>query len=296
MFKSGFVGVLGQTNVGKSSFINAILGKKVLIVSEKRQSTRNRIRCIYNDPESQIIFVDTPGLHKPVDRLSRFLLRQAFGSLHGLDVILYMIEPWGDILEYDHKIFQEMTGLTNEKLLLINKIDRSSESELLRTTEAYAKTGLFQDILPISCKEGINLGKTIRLIKGYLPEGPKYFPEETTVDRPQHFLVAEFIREKIYQLTRQEVPYSVYVEIVEIREREDKPLIDIYANIHVARDSQKGILVGEGGSMIKEIGRLARQDIETLLGTHVYLDLQVKVREKWNEDEAQIAQVLGRED
>jgi GTP-binding protein Era len=295
MSKSGFVGVLGQANVGKSSFINAILGKKLLIVSEKRQSTRNRIRCIYNDPEAQIIFVDTPGLHAPVDRLSRFLLQQAFGALQGLDIILYMIEPWGKIPEYDHKIFHAMKDLSSAKLLLINKIDKATGNELPETVATYSQTGLFQEILPISCKEGIHLGKAVQLMKHYLPEGPRYFPEEITIDRPEHFLIAEIVREKIYQLTRQEIPYCVYVEVVDIREREDKPLMDVYANIHVARDSQKGILIGEKGSMIKEIGRLARQEIETLLGAHVYLDLQVKVSERWNEDEAQIAQVLGRE-
>jgi GTP-binding protein Era len=295
MFKSGFVGVLGQANVGKSTFINSILGKKLLIVSEKRQSTRNRIRCIYNDPEAQIIFVDTPGLHKPVDRLSRFLLRQAFGAIEGLDLILYMVEPWGGIPEYDRRIFEEMKRLSNVKLLLINKIDRAKGDEVPKTIEIYAKTGLFKEIIPISCKEGINLGKTIQLVKEYLPEGPKYFPEEITIDRPERFLIAEFIREKIYQLTRQEVPYSVYVEVIELKEREDRPLIEVYADIYVARNSQKGILIGERGAMIKEIGRLARRDIEGLLGTQVYLDLRVKVRERWNEDEAQIAHLLGSE-
>ncbi len=296
MGKSGFVGVLGQANVGKSSFINAILGKKLLIVSEKRQSTRHRIRCIYNDPESQIVFVDTPGLHKPVDRLSGFLLKQAFGALHGLDLILYMVEPWGTIPEYDQRIFERMKELPLVKFLLVNKIDRALRNEVEETMATYSETSLFQEIIPISCTEGINLGKTIQLIKKYLPEGPRYFPEDMVIDRPEHFLIAEIIREKIYQLTRQEIPYAVFVEVVDMRERGDKPLMEIYANIHVARDSQKGILVGEKGSMIKEIGRLARADIETLLGTHVYLDLQVKVRERWNEDEAQIVQALGRED
>lgn len=295
MVKSGFVGVLGQANVGKSSFINAILGKKLLIVSERRQSTRHRIRCIYNDPESQIVFVDTPGLHKPIDRLSSFLLQQALGALHGLDLILYMIEPWGVIHEYDQRIFKRMKALPPVKFLLINKIDRACGNEVEETMATYSKTGLFQEIIPISCTQGIHLGKTIQLIKQYLPEGPRYFPEEMAIDRPEHFLVAEIIREKIYQLTRQEIPYAVFVEVVTMRARADKPLLEIYANIHVARDSQKGILIGEKGSMIKEIGRLAREDIETLLGAHVYLHLQVKVRERWNEDEAQLVQILGRE-
>jgi GTP-binding protein Era len=294
-FKSGFVGVLGRTNVGKSTFINAILGKKVLIVSEKRQSTRNHIRCIYNDPEAQIIFVDTPGLHKPVDKLSGFLLKQAFGALEGLDLILYMIEPWVEIREYDRRIFEHMGKLSMPKFLLINKIDRAKDGEVLKTIETYAATELFAEIIPISCTQGINLGKAVQLIKEYLPEGPKYYPDEITLDRPEEFVIAEIIREKIYHLTREEIPYSVYVDVVEIRERDDKPLIEIYANIYVARESQKGILIGQGGKMIKEIGRLARMDLEALLGTKVYLDLQVKIRERWNEDEKQIARVLGPE-
>ncbi len=294
-FKSGFVGVLGQTNVGKSTFINAILGKKVLIVSEKRQSTRNRIRCIYNDPEAQIVFVDTPGLHKPVDKLSRLLLKQAFGALEGLDLVLYMIEPWVEIQEYDAKIFEHLKKLSMPKFLLINKIDKAKGDQVPKTIETYAQTGLFAEIIPISCLQGINLGKTIQLIKQYLPEGPKYFPDEVTVDRPEEFVLAEIIREKIYHLTRQEVPYSVYVEVTQIREREDKPLVEVYATIYVAKPSQKGILIGQGGQRIKEIGRLARLDMEQLLGTQVYLDLQVKVRERWNESEAQIARVLGPE-
>ncbi len=294
-FKSGFVGVLGQTNVGKSTFINAILGKKVLIVSEKRQSTRNRIRCVYNDPEAQIVFVDTPGLHKPVDKLSRLLLKQAFGALEGLDLILYMVEPWEEIPEYDAKIFEPLKKLSMPKFLLINKIDRAKGDQVPKTIETYAQTGLFAEVIPISCLQGINLGKTIQLIKQYLPEGPKYFPDEVTVDRPEEFLLAEIVREKVYHLTRQEIPYSVYVEVQEIREREDKPLVEVYATIYVAKPSQKGILIGQGGKMIKEIGRLARLDMEQLLGTRVYLDLQVKVRERWNESEAQIARVLGPE-
>ncbi len=294
-FKSGFVGVLGPTNVGKSTFINAILGKKVLIVSEKRQATRNRIRCIYNDPEAQIVFVDTPGLHKPVDKLSDFLLKQAFGALEGLDLILYMVEPWVEIQEYDQKMFERMRALKMPKFLLINKIDKAKGDEVPRTIETYAKTGLFDEIVPISCRLGINLGKTVQLIKRYLPEGPKYFPDDVTVDRPEEFVIAEIIREKVYHLTRQEIPYAVYVDVVEVREREDKPLTEIYANIYVAKPSQKGILIGQGGRMIKEIGRLARLDLEALLGTRVYLNLQVKVRERWNEDEAQIARVLGPE-
>jgi len=294
-FKSGFVGVLGQANVGKSTFINAILGRHLLIISDKPQTTRNRIRCIYNTEDAQIIFVDTPGLHKPVDKLSRYLIKQAYGALAGLDIILYMIEPWVEIQEYDRKIFEQMDHLKAPKFLLINKIDKAKGNQVPETIKNYATINLFAEFIPISCLEGINLGTVIQLIKQYLPEGPKYFPGEEATDRSEYFLIAEFIREKVFQLTRQEIPYSVAVEVFEIREREDKNLLEVYANIYVARESQKGILIGKGGAMIREIGSQARQDIESLLGTQVYLDLRVKVRERWNEEEREIQRMLGQD-
>ncbi len=312
-FKSGFVGVLGQTNVGKSTFINTVMGRKVVIVSEKIQTTRNRIRCIYNDPEAQIVFVDTPGLHKPVNKLSRYLLQQAYGALSGLDAIAYMVEPWVEVQEYDRAIFDRLREMDLPVILLINKIDLAKGDEVDRTVENYQKLGLFQELIPISCKEGINIGLAIRTIKKYLPEGPPYFPPEEVTDRPEEFLIAELVREQIFRLTYKEIPYSVAVEVIEIRERErerdrereqgqeqgpgeqpQKPaLIEIYANIYVSRDSQKGIIIGRGGQMIREIGRRAREEIERLLGAHVYLDLRVKVREDWVEDERQIARLVG---
>ena len=297
-FKSGFVGVLGRANVGKSTFINTLLGKKLLVVSHKRQSTRNRIRCILNEEDAQIVFVDTPGLHKPVDKLSKYLLKQAYGALAGLDLVVYMVEPWVEIGEYDQKIFDQIAKLNKTALLLINKIDTAKSNEVPETIKNYAATRLFAEIVPISCKLGMNLGTTLDLIKKYLPEGPKYFPDEMQIDRPEDFVIAEFIREKVYNLTIQEVPYSVAVEVFEMRERTvgarlASPL-EIYANIYVARESQKGILIGEGGRMIKEIGTQARTEIEKWLNNRVYLDLRVKVKEKWNEDEAQIAKMLGR--
>jgi len=291
--KSGFVGVLGEANVGKSTFINAILGKKIVIVSEKIQTTRNRIRCIYNDEEAQIIFVDTPGLHKPVNRLSRYLLHQAYGALHGLDLILYLVEPWGEVQEYDEKIFARLRDLKVPAILLVNKIDRAKGVQVPETLKNYSELGLFAELIPISCKQGINLGLALQLVKKYLPEGPPYFPQDELTDRSEEFLIAEFIREQIFQLTYQEVPYSAAVVVVELRERDN--LIEIYADIYVARDSQKGILIGKGGRMIREIGSRARQEIERLLGAHVFLDLRIKVRQDWVESEGQIARLVERE-
>lgn len=292
MFKSGFVGVLGQTNVGKSSFINAVLGQKLLIVSPKHQSTRNRIRCVYNDPEDQIIFVDTPGLHQPVDRLSRYLLRQAFGALPGLDLVLYMVEPWVEIQEYDRKIFEEMKQLSVTKFLLINKIDQARGNRVPETIKSYSEMGLFKEIIPISCLKGTNLDTVLRLVKGVLREGPPYFPEGQSTDRPKEFVIAELIREAIFRYAYQEVPYSAYVEVEKTEERKSG-LIVIEAVIAVSRESQKGILIGQSGCMIKQIGRHARMLIEMLLGKQVYLELQVQVRRDWNEDERRVAVVLG---
>lgn len=292
MFRSGFVGVLGQTNVGKSSFINAMLGRKLLIVSPKRQSTRNRIRCIYNDSESQIVFVDTPGLHRPVDRLSRFLLKQAFGALHGLDLVLYMVEPWIEIPSYDQLIFKELRPLSIGKFLLINKIDRAKGNQVPETIKRYAETGIFEEIIPISCFKGTNLETTSQLVKRALPEGPRYFSEDELTDRSERFVIAEFIREAVYQLTQQEVPYSVYVEVTEIEERPVLPLV-IHAVITVSRESQKGILIGQGGRKIKAIGQQARPQIEGLLGRRIYLDLQIRVQARWNENERQIVAAIA---
>jgi GTP-binding protein Era len=294
-FKSGFVGVLGQANVGKSSFINALFGKKLLIVSEKRQSTRHRIQCVLTLPGAQIIFVDTPGLHQPVDKLSKYLLKQAYAALSGLDVLVYMTEPWGRVHEYDEKVFDHLRNFTNPIVLLINKIDLAASSTLEETKSAYQATGLFREIVPISCTHDANLGVAANALAELLPEGPRYFEDNVCMDRSSEFMVAEFIREKIYQLTHQEIPYSTGVEVVHMKEREDKKLIEIFANIYVARESQKPIIIGHGGRMIREVGRLSRQEIETFLGKQVYLDLQVKVRPGWNEDEAQIAHMLGGE-
>ncbi|MBI1744656.1 GTPase Era [Candidatus Acetothermia bacterium] len=294
-FKSGFVGVLGQANVGKSSFINAILGKKILIVSSKPQSTRNRIKCICNFEDAQMIFVDTPGLHKPQNRLSKYLSSQAYAALEGLDALVYMVEPWSAVSAGDRDALRHLKKFEQPIILLINKIDTIRDDSVQRTMEAYRVLELFQDIWPISCKLGIQMGQALEAIKNVLPEGPRYFTDESSTDRPEEFVIAEFIREKIYELTRAEIPYSCAVDVFEVREREDKRLIEIFANIYVARDSQKGILVGNGGKMIRQIGQRARREIELLLGAHVFLDLQVKVSKDWNEDERLIKKMIGQE-
>lgn len=292
--KSGFVGVLGQANVGKSTFINTIMGKKILIVSEKIQTTRNRIRCIYNDKEAQIVFVDTPGLHKPVDRLGRYLLRQAYRALRGLDLLLYMIEPWVEVQEYDREIFKRLEGMGIPAILLVNKTERGKGNEVPETLRNYGELGLFEEFVPISCKRGINLSLALQLVKKYLPQGPHYFPQDELTDRSERFLIGELVREQLFRLTFQEVPYAVAVEVVEFRERGG--IVEIFAHIFVARESQKGIIIGRGGRMIREIGSQAREEIERLLGAHVFLDLRVKVRKGWVDQEAQIIRLVEGKD
>ncbi len=291
-FKAGIVAVVGKTNVGKSTFINSLIGRKVVIVSDRPQTTRNRIRCILNTPEAQIVFVDTPGLHRPVNKLSEALVKEAMRALAGIDELVYITEPTGGIDPFDEQVMPRIKELPCPKILLVNKVDLAKGNQLPETLVAYDSLGIFQELVPISCTRGKNLDRALKVIIRYLPEGEPLFPQEMPTDKPLEFIVAELIREKIYHFTYQEIPYSTAVVVEEIREREDKPLIEIYATIYVAKDSQKGIIIGRGGQRLKEIGRAARLDIEALLGKKVYLALQVRVKKNWTEDEALISQFL----
>lgn len=292
-YKAGIVAVVGRTNVGKSTFINAIMGHKVVIVSDRPQTTRNRIRCIYTTEGAQVVFVDTPGLHRPVNKLSAHIVREAYRALAGVDELVYMTEPTGGVDPYDQEVLPRIRTLPCPKLLLVNKIDRAKGNQLPETLLAYDQLGIFDELVPISCTRGKNLERALELIIRYLPEGEPLFPEGMATDRPLEFFVAELIREKIFHLTYQEIPYSTAVVVEDIRERQDKPLVEIYATIYVAKDSQKAIVIGKGGQKLKEIGRQARLELEALLGRKVFLSLHVKVRPRWTEDEAAIARLAG---
>jgi len=291
-FKSGIVAVVGKTNVGKSTFINSLIGRKMVIVSDKPQTTRNRIRCVLTTDEAQIVFVDTPGLHKPINKLSEALVKEAMRALAGIDELVYMTEPTGGIDPFDEQVMPRIKELPCPKILLVNKIDLAKGNQLPETLLAYDSLGIFQELVPISCARGKNLDRALEVIIEYLPEGEPLFPEGMPTDKPLEFIIAELIREKIYHFTYQEIPYSTAVVVEEIREREDKPLIEIYATIYVAKDSQKAIVIGRKGQKLKEIGRAARLEIEALLGKQVYLALQVKVRKNWTEDDTMISQFL----
>lgn len=288
--RTGFVAVLGQTNVGKSTFLNAVVGKKLLITSNKPQTTRNRIRCVLTTDKAQIVFVDTPGLHTPGNPLSRHILREARRGLRGMDVLIYIVEPWGRVHDFDRMVFADWSGIDLPIVLLVNKIDRARGNELEETLLAYERTGWFSELIPISAAHGSGIDDVISTLTGYLPLGRPLFPAGQMSDQSETFLISELIREKIFRLTHREVPYSTAVQVKWVRQREDG-VVEIQATIFVERDSQKGILIGKRGRMIKRIGSQSRVDIEALLGQRVYLETSVKVRANWTKDADQIEQL-----
>jgi GTP-binding protein Era len=281
----GYVALLGQTNVGKSTFLNAVLGEKLLISSAKPQATRNRIRCVLTTDEAQIIFVDTPGLHRARTKLGRHLVREAQRGTRGVDVILYMIEPWGKVDDYDRRTLERLAESGVPMLLLVNKIDRARGNALEETLLAYDALRRFEELIPISSTQGIGLDDAIQTTISYLPKGERLFPSDVKCDRPVEFLIEEAIREKVYQATYQEIPYSAAVHVKWLRDGSEGAT-EIQAEILVERESQKGILIGKAGQTVKRIGTLARKDIERLLGRRVFLKLIVQVSPGWTRNDA----------
>lgn len=278
-FKSGFIAIVGRPNVGKSTLLNGIIGEKISIVSQKPQTTRNIVRGVANFSDAQIIFIDTPGIHKGNGLLNKFMLREAMSSLDNADAVLYLIEAGNPINEDDILIIENFKRLKNPVILAINKVDAVNKQDILPLIQTCSGLFPFKEIIPISAlkKDGVEI--LLKLIKGILPEGPKYFPEDIMTDQPERFIAAEMIREKIFLFTKDEIPYSAAVVVESFKEK--KNLISISATIHVERDSQKGIIIGKGGAMLKRIGTAARQDIERLLGTKVFLELFVRVEKDW---------------
>jgi GTP-binding protein Era len=284
-FRSGFVAIIGRTNVGKSTFLNSILKQKIAIVSNKPQTTRNRIVGVYHSDQTQIVFLDTPGFHKPKHRLNEFMLRTTLNTLDGIDVVLYVVEPDQVIGPGDRYILEVLQKVNTPVLLAINKIDLVQKEALLPVMDMFSKAYNFAEILPMSALKNDNVEHTVETIIRYLPEGPQYYPEDMVTDLPEQFLVAELIREKVLLSTREEIPYSIAVVIERMHTRDEEPLVDIDATIYVERDSQKGIIIGKSGSMLKRIGTQARKEIEPILGAKVFLRLWVKVHKKWRMDE-----------
>jgi len=281
--KSGFIGLIGRPNVGKSSLVNAVIGHKVAITSDKPQTTRNVIQGIRTDEDSQMVFVDTPGIHKPKNKLGRILNKEAYYSLEDVDVILFLVDITESLGKGDKFVIDVLKNANVPVILVINKIDKVPREEILKKIDEYKDLYNFDEIIPISAKKMDNVDRLINVLKSKLTDNIKYYDEDMYTDKPVNFMVSEIIREKILDLTFEEVPHSVSV-IVDAMEYSANS-VNIQATIVVDRENLKAILVGKNGSMIKEIGTRARMEIELLLNKKVYLELFVKVIPKWRDRE-----------
>ncbi|MFA5339753.1 MAG: GTPase Era [Candidatus Omnitrophota bacterium] len=283
VFKSGFVAIIGRPNVGKSTVLNRLVGEKVAIVTQKPETTRNKIQGILTRPDAQVVFVDTPGIHKPKNLLGKQITQVAKDVLLEVDLIVFVLDVTKGITPEDMLIFNLVKAANKPAILLINKIDLRSKSLALPLIEEGARLYDFRDIIPTSASNGDNMDVLLKKVIDYLPEGPKYFPDSQFTDKTEKFMVAEMIREKALVLTHEEVPHSLAVLIEEFTER-PKKLVYIRAVIYVERHSQKKILVGHKGQMLKSIGESARSDIQKFLNRHAYIELWVKVHENWRKD------------
>ena len=278
--KSGFVSIIGRPNVGKSTFMNRVIGHKIAIMSDKAQTTRNKIQGVMTREDAQIIFLDTPGIHKPKHKLGDYMMRVAKNTLSEIDAIMFMVNVNEDIGRGDEYIMEMLKNVKTPVFLVLNKIDLVHPDALMPKIEKYKTDMDFTEIVPISALEGLNVDHFIDVLKDYLPEGPKYYPDDQISDHPEQFVVGEIIREKILHLTSEEIPHAIGVNVDRmIKESEER--VRIEATIFVERDSQKGIVIGKGGKKLKEVGKRARRDIEMLLGSKVYLELWVKVQKDW---------------
>jgi len=290
-FKSGFVALVGRPNAGKSTLLNKIIGQKVAIISDKPQTTRNKIAGVLTDTNYQVIFLDTPGIHKPQDQLGKVMVSISMNTLHEVDIIYYVIDatvPFGGGESY---LIEKLKRVNTPVFLLLNKIDKIKKPDLLPLIDFYRQKGNWTGIVPISALTGENLDSLLESTADLLPVGPQYYPADALTDQPERILVAELVREKILLSTREEIPHSVAV-VVDLMEPRSEKLLYIGATIYVERVSQKAILIGQKGEMLKNIGSLARKEIEGLLGTHVFLELWVKVKENWRNSVNSI-RVLG---
>lgn len=279
-YRSGFVAIIGRPNVGKSTLINEMIGQKIAIMSDKPQTTRNKIHGVYTEDDHQIVFLDTPGIHKPQHKLGQFLNKSATGTLGEVDAALFLIDAAEGLGGGDRFIIEQLKQVNTPVFLVMNKIDKIHPEELLPLIVQYKNLHDFAEVVPISALQGNNVSTLLNVLKTYLPEGPQYYPADQVTDHPEQFVVAELIREKILHLTREEIPHAIAVEIEDMRVQ-DNGVVYIGAVIYVERDSQKGIVIGKKGALLKEVGKLARQDIELLLGSKTFIELWVKVKKDW---------------
>ncbi len=285
MFRSGFAALIGRPNVGKSTLMNAMIGEKMAIISDKPQTTRNQIRGILTTEEYQIVFLDTPGIHKPKHKLGEKMVQTSVRTLKEVDIILFLVDAAAGPGSGDEFVLELLREVDTPVILVVNKADVAGESESSKILSHYSERFSFAGALTVSALTGLHQDDLLSLIVDNLEEGPQYYPENMITDQPERFIVAELIREKILAFTREEIPHSIAVEIVSMQSREGRDFVDIGANIYVERESQKGIVIGKKGALLKEVGRLARQDIEALLGSQIFLELFVKVKPDWRNKE-----------
>ena len=261
--------------------MNNVVGEKIAIMSDKPQTTRNTIQAVYTDEECQIVFLDTPGIHKPKNKLGEFMVKSATDAFKNVDLVLFVVDDSKKIGPGDRKIIEDLRGIKTPVILVLNKIDKLEESELFELMQLYSNEDLFKAIVPISALKGRNVNELLKVIGKYLEEGPKYFPDYMITDQPERVLVSELIREKVLHYLNDEVPHGVAVEVERMKSRQDKDIVDISAVIYCERDSHKGIIIGKNGRKLKGIGKSAREDMELLLGSKINLQLWVKVKENW---------------
>jgi len=279
-YKSGFATIIGRPNVGKSTLLNSILGQKIAIMSDKPQTTRNKIQGFYTKENCQIVFIDTPGMHKPQHKLGEYMVTVAERTLNEVDIILYLVDATKEFGAGEEYIIKQLEKVSTPVFLIINKIDLIPREQVLQVINKYQNRFSFSEIVPVSALKRDNVDYLLSVLEKYLPSGPQFYPEDMVTDQPEKAIVAELIREKVLVLTRDEIPHSIAVEVTDFKERTEN-MIYVGASIYVERESQKGIIIGKRGAMLKEIGKLARIDIENLLGTKIYLELWVKVQKDW---------------
>ena len=284
-FKSGFVTLIGRPNVGKSTLMNRLIGQKIAITSNKPQTTRNRIQTVYTDERGQVVFLDTPGIHKAKNKLGEYMVNVAERTLKEVDVVLWLVEPTTFIGAGEQHIAAQLRTVKTPVVLVINKVDTIKKEEILKFIDAYKDICEFSDIVPVSALKGQNTDTILEVIFKYLPYGPAFYDEDTVTDQPQRQIVAEMIREKALRCLDEEIPHGIAVTIEKMKERPNGKVVDIEANIVCERDSHKGIIIGKGGAMLKKIGSAARFEIERMLEMKVNLQIWVKVRKDWRDSD-----------
>ena len=286
--KSGIITICGRPNVGKSTLTNALVGEKVAIVTNKPQTTRNRICGVRTRGESQFVFVDTPGLHKARTRLGDYMVNVVKESVADVDAVMLLVEPIPNVGGPEEQLIARIKTLRCPAVLVINKVDTLDKKEkLLEVIQTYEQAHQFQAVVPISAKTGEGVDELLDVLEGYLPEGPQLFPEDMTSDQPERQMMAEILREKLLRCRDKEIPHGTAVEITRFAERDDE-VVEVEATIYCEKNSHKGIIIGKGGSMLKKVSTLARQDMERFMGTKVYLQTWVKVKENWRDNPAAI--------